>query len=249
VIVRTALFLALVPLHATVAAAQQFEGVFTTKTLRLSSDIVTAQAGEDQDKARDKLSALTVDQLVRLGAEVDSQQMQVKGTRMRSATGDMPGMGAGYMLMDAATGMMQMVMPAQRSYTEVSMRDGQRSPAEEAPDEVTVEPLGRTQVIGGLRCTGYRVTDQDDVSIVWTTSDPAFRDLFETQMRIVPDDDAGVKRIRSLLARYGYPVMTQEVEQDGRYRVEVWSLERQRLADSLFTIPAGFTKKTVPGMR
>ncbi|MGH7675165.1 MAG: hypothetical protein ACREMV_07820, partial [Gemmatimonadales bacterium] len=36
VIVRTALFLALVPLHVA-AATQQFEGMFTAKTLRLSS--------------------------------------------------------------------------------------------------------------------------------------------------------------------------------------------------------------------
>ena len=248
-IVRTALFLALVPLHATVGAAQQFEGVFTTKTFRLSSDIVTEQAGEDQDKARDKLSALTIEQLVRLGAEVDSQQTQVKGTRMRSAIGEMPGMGAGYMLIDVGTGMMQMVMPTQRSYTEVSMRAGPPPEQEEDSDQPDIEPLGRTQVIGGLRCTGYRVTEGDDVSIMWTTSDVAFRDVFDTQMRIVPDDDAGVKRIRSLFARYGYPVMTQEVEEDGSYRVELWSLERRRLADSLFTIPAGFTKKTVPGMR
>jgi len=249
VIVRTALLLALIPLHATGAAAQRFEGVSTTKTFRLSSDIVTEQAGDDQDKARDKLSGLTIDQLVRLGAEVDSQQTQVKGTRLRSAGGEMPGMGPTYVLMDAATGMMQMVAPAQRTYTEVSLRDGSSQGDDDDADEPEIEPLGRTQVIGGLRCTGYRITDQDEVSIVWTTNDPAFRDLFETQMRILPDDDTGVKRIRSLFARYGYPVMTQEVEQDGSYRVELWSLEPRRLADSLFTIPAGFSKKTAPGMR
>lgn len=246
--VRTALFLTLVPLHATGATAQQFEGVLTTKTFRLSSDVVTEQAGEDQDKARDKLSALTIDQLVRLGAEVDSQQTQVKGTRLRSASGEMPGVGTSYVLMDAATGMMQMVMPAQRTYTEVSLRDRPPAEQEEDSDQTEIEPLGRTQVIGGLRCTGYRVTDGDDVSIMWTTSDPAFRDVFQTQMRMVPDDP-GVIRVRSLLARYGYPVMTQEVKQDGSYRVEVWSLEPRRQADSLFAIPAGFRKKTVPGMR
>ncbi len=248
-IVRTALFLALVSLHASVAAAQQFEGVFTTKTIRLSSDIVTEQAGDDQDKAREKLSALTVDQLVRLGAEVDSQQTQVKGTRMRNAIGDMPGMGAGYMLINVGTGMMQMVMPAQRTYTEASLRGTPSQADEEDSSEPEIEPLGRTQVIGGLRCTGYRVTDEDEVSIMWTTSDPAFRDVFETQMKIVSDDDAGVKRIRSLLARYGYPVMTQQVEEDGSYRVEVSSLERRPQADSLFAIPAGFRKTTGPGMR
>ncbi|MGH9259167.1 MAG: DUF4412 domain-containing protein, partial [Acidimicrobiales bacterium] len=104
-------------------------------------------------------------------------------------------------------------------------------------------------VINGLRCAGYRVTEGDAVSIVWTTGDAAYRDVFDTQMQIVPVDDPGTKRIRSLLARYGYPVMTQEVEDDGTYRVEVWSLVRQRVADSLFAIPAGFRKTTTPGMR
>jgi hypothetical protein len=248
VIIRTVPLLALIVLHAGAAPAQQFEGVFMTKTLRLSSDVVTAQAGDDAARALDKMSTLTSDQLLRLGAEVDSQQTQVKGGRMRSAMGDMPGMGGGYIVIDVGTGMMRMVMPAQRSYTEISLRGAGRPPqGEEDEEELKVEPLGRTQVIGNLRCTGYRITEGDDVSIAWMTSDPAFKQLFEAYMQMAGDDDPSVGRARALLARYGYPVMTQRLDEDGDYRAEVWSLERRPMADSLFAIPPGFTRKTMPG--
>jgi len=249
VIIRTVPLLALIALYATAAPAQQFEGVFMTKTLRLSSDVVTEQAGDDAARALDKLSTLASDQLLRLGAEVDSQQTQVKGGRMRSAMGDMPGMGGGYVVIDVGTGMMRLVNPAQRSYSEFSIRGtGQSRPGEgEDEEELKVEPLGRTQVIGTLRCTGYRVTEGEDVSIAWMTSDPAFKQLFEAYMQMAGDDDPSVGRARALLARYGYPVMTQRLDEDGDYRVEVWSLERRPMADSLFAIPAGFTKQAVPG--
>lgn len=247
---RFPLVLALFPLAVPVAArAQQFEGVVTIRTAHLTSDLVSEQVGEDVDEqARAKLYAMTLEQVVQLGGPADVNQMQFKAGRMRSAMFEYPGLDSAYMLIDVGTAMMRIVSPGRRSYYEMSLR-GAPTPggaAEEAAQR-KIEPLGRTQVIGGLQCTGYRITEEGTVSHVWTTSDPVFRELVMGWLRMADEEDAAVQQARSLLARYGAAMMTQEFDDDGGYRIEVWSLERKSLPDGLFAVPAGFTKLATPG--
>ena len=229
------------------ASAQQFEGVVTMKTVNLSSDIVADQTGEEEisDRGREKLFAMTYDQLVALSGSAHPNVMQVKGSRIRTASFDMPGFGAAYMLFDAAAGMMRTVAPAKRGYYETSLRDVSGAADEEEASHV--EPLGRTQVINGLRCTGYRVTQGDQVMRVWTTDDAAARQVFTNHLRLAGEESGGAQSARAMLARYGAPVMTQTFDEEGNYSVEVWSFERKPLPDSLFVVPAGFTKLRNPG--
>jgi hypothetical protein len=247
---RLPLALALLPLALPAAAgAQQFAGVVTIRTAHLTSDLVAEQIGEDADeRAREKIYAMTLAQVEQLGGPADANVMQFKAGRMRSAPFEYPGMDSAYMLIDVGTAMMRIVSPSKRSYYEMSLR-GTPTPsgaAEEAAQR-KIEPLGRTQVIGGLQCTGYRVTEGDVVSHVWTTSDPAFRELVMSWLKMANEEDEAVQQTRALLARYGAPVMTQEFDEDGGYRIEVWSLERRSLPDALFAVPAGFTKLATPG--
>ena len=229
------------------AAAQQFEGVVTIKTVNLTSDIVADQTGEEEisDRGRDKLFAMTMDQIMALSGSAHTNVMHVKGSRMRTATFDMPGFGSAYMLFDAAAGMMRTVAPAKRGYYEASLRDVSGAADEEEASHV--EPLGRTQVINGLRCTGYRVTQGDQVMRVWTTDDAAAKSVLTNQLRMAGEESGGAQSARAMLARYGAPVMTQTFDEEGNYSVEVWSFERKPLPDSLFAIPAGFTKLRNPG--
>lgn len=231
------------------AAAQQFEGVVTIRTAHLTSDLVAEQVGENADEqARAKLYAMTLDQVVQLGGPADANILQFKAGKMRSAMFEYPGMDSAYMLIDVGTAMMRIVSPGKRSYYEMSLRGTPTPPgaAEEAAQR-KIEPLGRTQAIGGLQCTGYRVTEGDAVSHVWTTGDPAFRELVMSWLRMASEQDEAVQQTRTLLARYGAPVMTQEFDEDGGFRIEVWSLERESLPDGLFAVPAGFTKLATPG--
>ncbi len=245
---------------ATPAHPQQFEGIVTIKSLHLTPELVTAQMGEDEQdeqKAREKIFALTIDQLVQLGARTKEQRMQLKGTHLRSAEVQMPGMGSGYGLMDLATGVMRTVLPSQRGYYEISLRDLPTFDSEPAAEQPQVEPLGRIQMVGGLRCTGYRVTEGDKMSLVWTTGDAAYRDFMQTYLRLISGmrggKGEGLSRetafASSFLERYGYPVLRQELAEDKGYTVEVYSLVRQPLADSMFAVPSGFQKLHMPGMR
>jgi len=227
--------------------AQQFEGTVTIRTVHLTSDLVAEQIGEEaHERAREKIYALTLEQLGQLGGPADANVMQFKGGRMRSATFEMPGMGSAYMLLDLTGAMMRTVAPSKRGYYETSLRGSTSSTAEEQ-EPIKVEPLGRSQVINGTPCTGYRVTQGETVSHVWTTADPAFRQLVTGWLNMVGDEDANVQQARAIITRYGAPVMTQEFDPDGGYRLEIWTLERKSLPDSLFAIPAGFTKLRLPG--
>lgn len=229
------------------APAQQFEGVVTIRTVHLSSDIVADQIGDEPDeRAREKLFAMSLAQLEQASGAANTNVMQVKGGRIRSAAFEMPGMGSGYMVLDMTSGMMRTVTPSKRSYYEMSLRTPGAAAAEEQKD-MKIEPLGRTQVINGLRCTGYRVTQGDQVSRVWTTDDAALRQLMNGFLSMAGQEDEGVQGSRALVAKYGAAVMTQEFDEAGGYRIEVWSLERKSLPDSLFAVPAGFTKMPVPG--
>lgn len=237
--------LALFTLVSTAPAfAQQFEGIVTIKTVNLTSDIVAGQTGEEEisDRGREKLFGLTLDQLAAISGSAHPNVMQVKGSRTRTASFDMPGFGAAYMLFDAATATMRTVAPAKRGYYEVSMRDVSADEEEES----TVEPLGRTQVINGMRCTGYRVTQGDQIMRVWTTDDATAKQVFNNQLRMAGQGE-GARSSMAKLARYGAPIMTQTFDEEGNYSVEVWSFERRPLPDSLFAIPAGFTKLRTPG--
>ena len=244
-IAASLLLFTLVP--AAPAFAQQFEGLVTIKTVNLTSDIVADQTGEEEitDRGREKLFAMSFDQLVAVSGSAHPNVMQVKGSRMRTASFDMPGFGSAYMLFDAAAGMMRTVAPAKRGYYEVSMRDVSGDAGDE--EESHVEPLGRTQVISGLRCTGYRVTQGDQIMRVWTTDDAAAKSVLTNQLRLAGEESAGTQSSRAMLARYGAPVMTQTFDEEGNFRVEVWSFERKPLPDSLFVVPAGFTKLRSPG--
>ena len=229
------------------SSAQQFEGVITIRTAHLTSDIVTGQIGEDADeRAREKVFAMTMEQVAQVGGPADANVMQFKGGRMRSAAFEMPGMGSAYMLLDLTGATMRTVAPAKRGYYETSLRGATRSSADEH-EPIAITPLGRTQVINGTRCTGYRVVQGDQLSHVWTTDDPAFRQLMTGWLNMAGEDDAGVQQARTIITRYGAPVMTQEFDEEGGYRIEVWTLERKSLPDSLFAVPAGFTKLRMPG--
>jgi hypothetical protein len=230
------------------APAQQFEGVVTIRTVHLTSDIVTDQIGEEADeRAREKLFGMSLDQLAQLGGPADANVMHYKAGRMRSAAFEMPGMGSAYMLLDLTGGVLRTVAPSRRGYYEVSLRSATTPSAREQQEAIKVEPLGKSQVINGLRCTGYRVTQGEQVSRVWTTDDAALRQLVTGWLNMAGDDDESGQQVRALIARYGAPVMTQEFDEDGGYRVEVWSVERKALPDSLFVPPAGFTKLRTPG--
>jgi len=229
------------------APAQQFEGVVTIRTVHLASDIVAEQIGEEPDeRAREKLFAMSLAQLEQASGAANTNVMQVKGGRIRSAAFEMPGMGSGYMVLDMTSGLMRTVAPSKRSYYEMSLRTPGAAAAEEQ-DDMKIVPLGRTQVINGLRCTGYRVTQGDQVSRIWTTDDAALRQLMNGFLSMAGQEDEGAQGSRALVAKYGAAVMTQEFDEEGGYRVEVWSLERKSLPDSLFAVPAGFSKMAVPG--
>src|SRR5467141_274451 len=126
-------------LAASAAVAQGFEGTYTTRKVTLRSEAVEEQVGEQHDKIFD----LSIDRLMRLGSSVDTTVMWIKGARFRGQTMEMPGTASAYMIINTATQVMTMVIPAQRSYYEVSLAGASEAAEDAAEPEPTVQPLGR----------------------------------------------------------------------------------------------------------
>ncbi len=223
-------------------ATQGFEGTYSTRKVTLPAEAVEQHVGGQ----RDKIFEVSIERLMQLGASVDSTVMWIKGPKFRGQTMEI-GVGASaYTIFNTATQVMTMVMPAERSYYEVSLA-GAAEGAENAEQEPepTVQPLGRTQTIGGLKCTGYRVTQEGTVSLVWTTNDRNFRQLFEAQMRAWKvGEGAGEAKLLTWVRKYGFPVMTQALDESDGYSVEIITLTPGSQPDSLFVVPAGFRKTT-----
>lgn len=214
---------------------QGFEGTYTTRKITLRADAVPEGVFD-----------LSIDRLMQLGASADSTVMWIKGARFRGQAMDMGGGAAAYMIFNTATQVMTMVIPTQRSYYEVSLAGAAEGAKDAAAEpEPTVQPLGRTQTIGGLKCTGYRVTQEGNASIVWTTTDRNFRQVFEAQMRAWQlGEGGGEAKALTWFRKYGYPVMTQALDEGEGYSVEVITLTAGSQPDSLFVVPAGFKKTT-----
>ena len=78
---------------------------------------------------------------------------------------------------------------------------------------------------------------------MWTTNDRNFRQVFETQMRAWQlGENGGAAKMLTWFRKYGFPVMTQALDESEGYSVEVITLTPMSQPDSLFVVPAGFRK-------
>jgi hypothetical protein len=184
----------------------------------------------------------------------------MKRSMLRSTA---PGMGAdteGYVLVDYENGVYRLVQPDQRLYVEWATDPDEAQHLElegEIPDEASearIEPLGESRVINGIRCSGYRSSDESGtVAVAWLTTD--LEDLKASFVRLAQlsesmgdeEEDAPVDR----MLRYGFPVLTIALEGDWELEfsvAELVSIERSPLSDDLFEPPAGFTKISMQEM-
>lgn len=227
------------------AAAQQFEGLVTIISYQLSADAVAAQArpGESDAQLRGRLFQLSPAQLIPFEVTADTQVMQMKRGILRSAAMEVPMMGTAYMLMDVAGGMLRTVVPARQGYFEVSLRGTPAQAGEDEEEEdLEVTPLGRTQMINGMRCTGYRVTQGDTEGQVWTTMDPTLRALMLAFTGSAGEAEHAATQGRAFLERYGAPVMSQEFDDEGGFTLTLWTLQPRTVPDSLFVLPSAFRR-------
>ncbi len=253
------------------SSAQSFEGTVNQRQINVGANALTAALGEEATQNGvdpEDVFAIPLKRLLELGDDVDVTNISfsIKGNKMRVEGGADEQFG--YVIVDFGVGTFQMVQPSERMYIEWTKEDFQRldemmsmmhtgDDEERAPPQVT--SLDKTMEINGLRSSAYRVTTEDNITVVWVTDElkdlvGAFMDLEERFSAMgMMDEENDDMEIFTLIADRGFPVLTMTYSTyehgTGDYEIsEVVSVERQSLSDDLFAPPSDYDKKTMMDM-
>ena len=253
--------LALTVTIPSMAAAKDFEGAMTSRTVTVKPHrLAVLLKGESTDAS--KVFALPTDRLLSLaqdpdsGVEVKATTVLVSGSKVHVAVGT-----DNYVITDVTQNTFWLVLPAQKTYAEWHRPDpnvsGGAADAAQKSNPGTasalptpsVRALGKTQTINGMQASAYEVHAGDATTIAWMTQTQpelasTFKAFQQQQQKVV---EAGTHaQVVTLLGGYGLPVRTQTIDRDGYRLEELTQIERKSLPANLFTLPAGFTKENPP---
>jgi hypothetical protein len=265
--VTSALTLAALAAAASTGEGQEFEGAVKTRSITIDVESLRDRTGGDPAR----LFEIPIEEILRLpDADVQEFTHYLKGSRFRTQPmGDSEN--ATYVVVDYATGVFRTVQTAERVYMEWGMEDIERMrqqmqgmrqegmPRPASGPEPTLHPLGQTRVINGVRCTGFELRQEGELTRAWVTTEHgdalrAFLRFSEQVERMNPMEEDAHDDPAELYLRHGLPILTQGVgllegDVEGSYDIEeVLSIERTSLPDSLFEPPAGFRKMTMQEM-
>ncbi len=198
-----------------------------------------------------------------------SQQMEikyaVKGSRTRIETQlAAGGTQMGVVLMDFAAGSQTMLIPQMKSYTTMNWNEegGVKNMVENMAGNASFKatPTGKTETIAGHSCTHWILGEKQDTdaclakglgyfggggdsgSVFDKLRNIALGDKTKAQLESNPEFlkfvEGGVFPLKLAVIENGQP----------RTIMEVTTVERKTLDDSLFAIPSDFKKMEIPGM-
>jgi hypothetical protein len=256
------------------AAAQEFEGVITTRQVTLGDRALSMLLEPDDLEAEQidhrAVFALPMDRIFEFAVQsdsdisIDSLIYAMKGTQLR-VSGDFGDEMPGYAILDFGEGTFRLVQPAEKMYLELTREDFETYKAmmpEPEPEPATLSPkarpTGETKVINGMQCSAYEIESEASITLAWVT--PELEDLvgafveFESKMKEMGMfDEEGDSEIFSVVAEHGFPVMEQTFMTFGSYAVEyevmeILNVERKPLPAELFTVPFDFQKLSIMEM-
>ena len=193
----------------------------------------------------------------RMTAEGTSLRMtqSIKGPRVRIDM-EAPGMpGPMFMLMDTEKMVMQTVMASMGMYMEVDMNQAMQQLVPEdqrrAAESARLEALGTSDEIAGISCRNYRfITGEEQAEGCIATGLGHFMGMGRGGGRSNPL--AGLGPDLSAFAEEfedGMVPLRLRVLRNGNWEtvMEATAVERKRLEDSVFQLPAGLRKMNMPG--
>ncbi len=189
-----------------------------------------------------------------------------KGSRMRVETqfskGD-PQTGA-IVLMDISAGTQTMLMPQTKNYMtmnwgEMAEEMGKEAGKDPSGDFPKVTSTGKTETIAGFTCQHWLIGDKQDTDVCMAKGlgyfagggsggildklkDLAMREKIKAQLDANPE-------FAKFVEGGAFPLKISQIENgQSKTIMEVTSVERKSLDDSLFTVPADYKKMEIPGM-
>jgi hypothetical protein len=202
----------------------------------------------------------------------DAQPMEIryatKGSRMRVETQLSQGSAQkGVALMDSSAGTMTMLIPQNKTYMtmnwgkmagEMMAKGGEKDSTDDFPK---VTSTGKTETVAGFTCQYWLFGDKQDTEvciakglgyfagaggdssgILDKLKNLALRDKIKAQLDANPE-------FAKFVEGGAFPLKIAQIENgQSKTIMEVTSVERKSLDDSLFTAPADYKKMEIPGM-
>ena len=150
------------------------------------------------------------------------------------------------MIFDAQSRIMQMAMPGQKSYMEISMGGDRGEHLKDALEKQSVERTGKTDKIAGYSCEVWRIMDKEtnrlknDICVAKGFGKAATFWIDPKDMRR-SSQPAWVKQ---LIEEGGFGLRSVHYDAQGKEssRMEVTSIDKKRLDAALFAFPSDWPR-------
>ena len=162
----------------------------------------------------------SADMVHKMGAMTKEGKVYVKGKKMRTESG----MAQGITIVDGDTGTVWVLQPAQKLYMEMKKGPAQPVPTTQSDEElvkVADKKFLGTETVNGYQCEKYLYTYRDKTlgtMTMWNAT------------------------------KLGQSIKMVHQSPEGESSFEYRNIKEGGVADSLFQVPAGYTKMEMPGM-
>ena len=195
----------------------------------------------------------------------------IKGTRFRIETQlSQGGTQTGVVLMDSSSGSQTMLMPQTKTYMSLDLNKGGQfgqmvekmaeKAGQETGDLSKITSTGETETIAGHACQHWRIGDKQQTDVCLAQGLGFFGGggqsggIFEQLKNLAMGDKVKAQlNANPEFARFveggAFPLKISQVENgQSKTVMEVTSVERKSLDDSLFSVPSDYKKMEIPGM-
>jgi hypothetical protein len=148
----------------------------------------------------------------------------------------------GAFIYNAKTNSMLIVMPEQQMYMEIPFGMYDFDDEEVTEQEMDFDITGETKVINGYKCEKWIFKDEGQTVEAWMTNGLGGFFMFNNPM-----DQSPKSAWQSKLEAGNYFPM--QVIEGGKVVMEVVSVDKKNLSNDLFSVPNGFKKFEMPGMK
>lgn len=176
-----------------------------------------------------------------MGSIKSSIKMEMKGDKARTELG---GFGGGYSITDASQKKVWTVIPTSHSYTELDLSKAAAAAKPVHKPKTTARKTGRSDKVAGYDCDVYEI---DDPSGALSHTELCLASGFSMLSlgltgpfaAFAKDDDTWGD-----VLSHGFPLRMIMRDPSGAPMItmEATHIERKKIADSEFEIPAGYTK-------
>lgn len=205
------------------------------------------------------------------GAQPMELKYAIKGTRSRIETQLAQGsLATGVMLLDWSSGSQFMLIPQTKTYMSVNLA-GADNKAQELADSLSKElgqapsnsfkatATGKSETIAGHTCQHWLMGDKQDTDVCLANGLGFFGggqsgSIFEKLKTLGLGDKAKAQlaanpEFAKFVEGGAFPLKISQLENgQSKTILEVTSVERKPLDDSLFSVPADYKKMDIPGM-